>query len=78
MLIDFLKTTRSKEELKIALDVLKEFKANENMEEYLNCPSIAWVKLEQLEEYLEHLANNKKLEESTIEFLKYLRENKKL
>jgi hypothetical protein len=66
---DFLKTNKSKEELKIALDILLEFKNCESNEEYLRIPFAAWAKLEQLEEYLEHLVNGKELLEDTIEYM---------
>lgn len=69
MIIDFLKTKRSKAELKIALKVLREFKKCESKEEWVDCPFIAWTKLEQLEEYLAHLANGESLKEDTLEVL---------
>ncbi len=62
-LIDFIKTKRSKEDLKIALEVLTEFKSNESHEEWALTPFMAWAKLEQLEEYLEHLVNDAPLNE---------------
>lgn len=70
MLIDFLKTTRTKEELKTALEVLREFKECESTEEWARCPLVAWAKLEQMEEYLAHLAEGEALEEDTVEFIK--------
>ena len=73
MITDFLKTKRSKKELKIALDVLKEFKNCESEEEWMTIMFAAWIKLEQLEEFLEHIINKKPLEKDTI---KYIRENK--
>lgn len=66
---DFLKTKRSKEELKVALKVLREFKKCESKEEWFMIPFSAWSKLEQLEEYLDHLVNKKKLREDTIKYM---------
>lgn len=65
MIIDFLKTKRSKEELSAALEVIKEFKGCESDDEWFAIPFEAWAKLEQLEEYLEHLVNGKELEDDT-------------
>ena len=67
---DFLKTTRSKEELKIALDVLLEFKRCESKEEWLGIIFAAWAKLEQFEEFLEYLVNGKELQEDTKRYMK--------
>lgn len=64
-LIDFLKTTRSKEDLAVALAVLREFKACESDQEYLGVPFAAWAKLEQIEEFLAHLVEGKELERDT-------------
>lgn len=66
---DFLKTKRSKEELKIALDVLKEFKEYETMQEWEKTNFMEWAKVDQLEEFLEYLVNNKKLSRVTTEYL---------
>ena len=57
MLIDFLKTTRTKEELSLALDILKEFKNNESQNEWLNFPFESWARLEQLEDYIKILTD---------------------
>ncbi len=70
MITNFLKTKRDKKDLLIALEILQEFKKNENQEEWLSIPFIAWAKLEQLEEFLEHLVNGKKLKEDTITYMK--------
>jgi len=70
MIVNFLKTKRKKKELKIALDVIEEFKDNENVEEWYSIPFMAWAKLEQLVEYLEHLVHNKPLREDTLRQLK--------
>ena len=69
MLIDFLNTKRSREELEVALNVIREFKGNEGSDEWLYCPGVVWAKLEQLEEYLDHLANGTPLEPDTLEQL---------
>lgn len=66
MIIDFLKTTRTPEELKTALDVLREFKKCESESEWLTIPFFAWIKLEQLEEFLEHLVNGTALKPDTL------------
>jgi len=70
MLIDFLKTTRTKEELKTALEVLREFKECEGQQEWLWGSGITWAKLEQMEEYLAHLADGEDLAKDTLEFIK--------
>jgi hypothetical protein len=66
---DFLRTDIQKPELKIALKVIKEFKSCESQHEWLAIPFSAWAKLEQLEEYLEHLVNGKELSEDTIRYM---------
>jgi len=65
MITDFLKTPRAKEELATALDVLREFKKCESQEEWLAIPFAAWAKLEQMEEFLDHLVNGAELKEDT-------------
>ena len=67
---DFLKTKRSKKDLKTALDVLREFKACESLEEWAIIFFDAWAKLEQLQEFLEHLCEDKPLEEDTKAYIK--------
>lgn len=74
MLINFLKTERSKEDLAVALAVLREFKSMESTTEYLATPFSAWMRLEQLEEYLDHLANGADLEADTLAELERIRE----
>ena len=69
---DFLKTKRSEKDLTIALDVLREFKAGENSEEWMELPFAAWAKLEQLEEFLDHLVNGTDLEADTIAYIERL------
>jgi hypothetical protein len=66
---DFLKTKRDKSELKTALEVIEEFKECESQDEWFMIPFSAWSKLEQLEEYLEHLVNGKKLKQDTVEYM---------
>lgn len=68
-IVDFLKTTRPKGELEIALSVLREFKACETGYEWLAIPFAAWAKLEQFEEFLAHLVEGEILEEDTLEKL---------
>ena len=58
MIEDFLKTKRDKKDLKIALEVIREFKSHESREEWLAYPILTWVKLEKLEGYLEELLND--------------------
>ena len=70
MITDFLKTNTSKTKLSVALEVLQEFKANESQDEWMGIPFVAWAKLEQLEEFLEHLVNAKPLENDTVEYMK--------
>lgn len=65
MLIDFLKTKRSKEELQLTLDVLREFIDCEGDAEYFIIPFEAWAKVGQFLEFLEHLVEGKPLEDDT-------------
>ena len=69
MITDFLKTPRSKEELKAALDVLREFKECESSEEWLAIPFAAWAKLEQMEEFLAHLVEGAPLADDTVAYM---------
>lgn len=66
MIVNFLKTTRSKDELKHALEVLREFKSCESAEEWAMIPFAAWAKLEQLEEFLAHLVEGEPLADDTL------------
>ena len=66
---NFLKTKRPKEELRTALEVLREFKECESIEEYLVVPFLAWGKFENLEEFLRHLVEGKPLGEATLEYM---------
>ena len=63
MLSKFINTKRDKSELATALAVIREFKDNEDTDEWANNPFITWQKLEQLEGYLSHLVDGKKLED---------------
>lgn len=68
-IIRFLKTNTPKDKLVSALKVLKEFKSLESNEEWLQIPFYAWIKFEQLEEYLEHLVNGADLKDDTKKHL---------
>lgn len=59
-----------KQRLSDALHVLQMFKKCESPNEWVYTPFMCWVKLEQLEEFLEHLVNNKPLKDDTIEYRK--------
>jgi hypothetical protein len=48
-------TQRDRGDLRIALEVLREFKALESAAEYCGAPFTVWARLEQLEDYLEQL-----------------------
>ena len=65
---DFLETERSQEELRIALMVLREFKACESEQEWIGTPFFVWAKLEQFEEFLAHLVEGTPLREDTIRY----------
>lgn len=69
---DFLRTKRSKKDLKAALDVIREFKDCESVEEWAMISFVAWAKLEQLEEYLGHLVDGDPLDADTIRYIKRL------
>lgn len=70
---DFLKTATPKEKLAAALDVLHEFKSCESQAEYLHRPFLAWTVFEVLEEYLEHLVNDRPLKPDTVEYMQQLK-----
>lgn len=74
MIIEFLNTQRTKGELATALAVLREFKQLESQEEWLSVLFIAWDKLEQLEEYLDHLVNGAPLRQDTLDYINKLKE----
>ena len=69
MITDFLKTERPEEELKTALEVLREFKECETNIEYNQISHVTWVKIEQLEEFLDHLVNGAELDDETKELI---------
>lgn len=75
MITNFLKTKRSKEELSLALKILREFKECESQEEWMSINFVAWVRLEQFEEFLTHLVDGVPLAEDTVNYIK--RSNKK-
>jgi hypothetical protein len=77
LITNFLKTTRTKEELKTTLEVLREFKGNESQEEWLAIPFAAWIKLEQLEEFLAHLVDGAPLADDTRAYLKSVANRKR-
>jgi hypothetical protein len=66
--IDFLTIDRPREELKIALDVLNDFRECHNGEEWFLGFSMTWQKLEQYLEFLEHMVNGQELEDDTVEY----------
>lgn len=70
MITDFLKTTRSKDELNHALEVLREFKGCESQDEWLMISFAAWAKLEQMEEFLAHLVEGAPLADDTVAYMK--------
>lgn len=69
MIIDFLKTDTPVPDLATALKVLREFKGCESQGEWLMIPFAAWTKLEQLQEFLEHLVEGEPLQADTVEVL---------
>jgi len=66
---DFLQTTRSIDELRLALEVIREFKGCESQVEWLAIPFVAWSKLEQLEEFLAHLVEGAPLGNDTVRYI---------
>lgn len=66
---DFMKSEISVEEFATALKVLKHFKSCESQEEWMHVLFIAWAKLEQLEEFLEHIVNDAPLKQDTIDYM---------
>lgn len=69
MITDFLKTDRPKEELAIALDVLRHFKRCHTVHEDMAASIMSWTKLEQLEEFLAHKVEGEPLQPDTIEYI---------
>ena len=70
MITDFLTKKHNKTDLESALKVLKAFKDCESEEEWAFIPFAAWAKLEQLEEFLEHLVDKKPLKDDTVKYMK--------
>ena len=70
MITDFISKDIPRENLKTALDVVHAFRECESTEEWMFIPFEAWAKLEQLEEFLEHMVNGKPLKDDTIEYMK--------
>lgn len=66
MITDFLDTDTSKDDLAIALRVLREFKECESGEEWLMTPFVTWAKLEQMEKFLAHMVEGAALPEDTV------------
>lgn len=66
---DFIKSSRSEADLRTALEVIREFKECENQEEWLAIPFVAWVKLEQLQEFLEHMVEKAPLRKDTVSYI---------
>lgn len=69
---DFLSKDISKDSAYEALRVLRLFKECESAEEWLGIGFAAWAKLEQLQEFLEHLVEGKPLAKDTIEYMGYI------
>jgi len=78
MIIDFLETKRPRAELGTALEVIREFKSCQSVEEWAEISSRAWLKLEQLEEYLAHLVDGEPLEADTAALIKLRRRSRRL
>jgi hypothetical protein len=57
-LLRFLETKRPLDELKIALAVVREFKALESRDEWVETPFIGWLRFEQFEDYLKLLTGD--------------------
>ena len=66
MIVDFLKTDRSPEELRAALEILREFKGAHSRLEGFAPSFVVWVKLDQFEELLDHLVTGAPLRPDTL------------
>jgi len=75
-ILDFLSLPLSREEMEVALRVLRAFKACESTTEWFHISFAAWAKLEQLEEFLAHRVEEAPLKADTIAEL-HKRERKK-
>lgn len=69
MITDFLKTERNPDDLKVALNALREFKECHTDKEWLGIDFAAWAKLDQLEEFLSHLVDGVDLADDTKEYI---------
>lgn len=77
-ILTFLKTQRSKEELRTALAVLTEFKECESQAEWFGIMFDAWAKLEQLEDFLRLLTGdgaNKVTDQRALDYFAELPES---
>lgn len=69
MITDFITLNISKEDAATALTILRQFKACESTEEWLMIPFSAWAKLEQMEEFLDHMVNGTSLKDDTLRYI---------
>lgn len=69
MITDFLTLNISKEDAATTLTLLRQFKHCESTQEWLMIPFSAWAKLEQLEEFLDHMANGAPLKDDTLRYI---------
>lgn len=78
-LLNFLGTPIPVEDLKTALRVIEAFKKCESAAEWMDMPFSAWLRLEQLEDYLGMLTDPKHETDDTtaLKHLKKLRRKKK-
>ena len=66
---DFLALDISNADASTALAILRQFKACESTQEWLEIPFSAWAKLEQLEEFLDHMVNKAPLKDDTLRYM---------
>lgn len=71
MITDFLKLDIPADDLVTTLRVLRQFKEGESTGEWAHIPFMAWIKLEQFEEFLAHRAEGKPLAADTIRFMEH-------
>lgn len=74
MITDFLDLPIPVDDLAAALRVVRAFRACESEQEYLSIPFAAWVKLEQLQEFLEHRVEHVPLHRDTLSYLRTARD----